>query len=62
VNTAARLEALTKTHVDAEADVLLTEETAHRLGSTGLVTRSLGTVPIRGRDRPVGIHVLERAT
>jgi adenylate cyclase len=55
VNTAARLEALTKEHGVA---VLVSEETARRAGGAAGALTPIGEVAIRGRSEPLRVHAL----
>lgn len=55
VNTASRLEALTK---DKGVNVLLSEATANRLGEDADALHSVGEVSIRGRRQPLRLHSL----
>ena len=52
VNLAARLQDLTK---EFKAPILISGEVASRLNGT-ISTRSLGEIPIRGRERPVDLY------
>ena len=55
VNTASRLEALTKEfHVDA----VLSRDTADRLGGDGFALRPLGQAMVRGKANPIEIYAL----
>src|SRR5204862_2709407 len=55
VNTASRLETLTKEfHVDA----VLSRDTADRLGGDGFTLRSLGQATVRGKANPIEIYAL----
>ncbi len=60
VNTASRLEGATK---DKNTDVLISGETARRLGEQSgsqelSILTSLGDIPIRGREEPLAVHGL----
>ena len=52
VNLAARLQDLTKEY---KAPILISGEVASRLNGA-ISTRSLGEIPIRGRERPVDLY------
>jgi adenylate cyclase len=56
VNTAARLEALSK---DVGGDLVLSAETVERLPPERFRLRELGPVPIRGKREPVAAFVLQ---
>jgi class 3 adenylate cyclase len=55
VNTAARLQELTK---DLDADIVLSAETAALLPAGRFSTRELGEVPVRGKAQPVRLLTL----
>ncbi len=55
VNTASRLETLTKEfHVDA----VLSRDTADRLGGDGIALRPLGQATVRGKANPIEVYTL----
>jgi adenylate cyclase len=58
VNTAARLQELTK---DLDADIVLSGETAGRLPAGRFRARDLGEVAVRGKTQPVRLLTLERS-
>ena len=55
VNTAARLEALTK---ERGVDILISDETARRAGAAVAPLTPLGEVTLRGRTTPLAIYTL----
>ena len=55
VNTASRLEAMTKSH---RADTILSAETARRLTEADFSLTSLGSTEVRGRSEPIEIFGL----
>jgi len=57
VNLAARLEALTKEPAYATA-IIVSEATARAAGETGGL-RPLGTVTVKGKAEPIGIHAVD---
>ena len=55
VNTASRLETLTK---EFHVDTVLSRDTADRLGGDGFTLRSLGQATVRGKANPIEIYAL----
>ena len=52
VNTASRLQGLCKQY---QVDIVLSQETADRLGPDGLALRELGHAEVRGKSQPVPV-------